>query len=90
MPFPDELARGLAVVAYDRRWPGDFAVLAQRIQGALGPMAVRVSHRARFIRPLDTGGPYGCREALFEIKAGLRTCGGSWKLRRCQFLELSR
>jgi dephospho-CoA kinase len=44
MPFPDELARGLAVVAYDRRWPGDFAVLARRIQGALGPAAVQVSH----------------------------------------------
>jgi GrpB-like predicted nucleotidyltransferase (UPF0157 family) len=44
MPFPDELARGLAVVAYDRRWPGDFAVLARRIKGALGPAAVQVSH----------------------------------------------
>jgi GrpB-like predicted nucleotidyltransferase (UPF0157 family) len=44
VPFPDELARGLAVVAYDSRWPGDFAVLARRIQGALGPMAVRVNH----------------------------------------------
>ena len=44
MPFPDELARGLAVVAYDRRWPGDFAVLARGIRGALGPMAVRVDH----------------------------------------------
>ena len=44
MPFPDELARGLAVVACDRRWPGDFAVLARRIQGALGPAAIRVSH----------------------------------------------
>jgi GrpB-like predicted nucleotidyltransferase (UPF0157 family) len=43
VPFPDELARGLAVVAYDRRWPGDFAVLARRIQGALGPAAIRVS-----------------------------------------------
>ena len=31
-----------------------------------------------------------CREALFEIDGGLRICGGSWKLRRCQFLELSR
>ena len=44
MPFPDELARGLVVVAYDSRWPGDFAVLASRLQDALGPMAVRVSH----------------------------------------------
>jgi GrpB-like predicted nucleotidyltransferase (UPF0157 family) len=31
-------------VAYDRRWPGDFAVLARRLQDALGPEAVRVSH----------------------------------------------
>jgi dephospho-CoA kinase len=44
VPFPDELARGLAVVAYDRRWPGDFAVLASRIQDALGSAEVRVSH----------------------------------------------
>lgn len=44
MPFPDELARGLAVVAYDHSWPGDFAVLARRIGDALGPAAVRVSH----------------------------------------------
>jgi GrpB-like predicted nucleotidyltransferase (UPF0157 family) len=44
VPFPDELARGLAVVSYDRRWPGDFAVLARRIQDALGPAAIRVSH----------------------------------------------
>jgi GrpB-like predicted nucleotidyltransferase (UPF0157 family) len=44
VPFPDELARGLAVVAYDRRWPGDFAALARRIHGALGPETVQVSH----------------------------------------------
>jgi GrpB-like predicted nucleotidyltransferase (UPF0157 family) len=44
VPFPDELARGLAVVAYDRRWPGDFAVLARKLEGALGTVAVRVSH----------------------------------------------
>jgi GrpB-like predicted nucleotidyltransferase (UPF0157 family) len=44
VPFPDELARGLAVVTYDRRWPGDFTVLASRIQDALGPAAVRISH----------------------------------------------
>jgi GrpB-like predicted nucleotidyltransferase (UPF0157 family) len=44
VPFADELARGLFVVAYDCRWPGDFAVLARRIKNALGPTAVRVSH----------------------------------------------
>ena len=32
------------MVAYDRRWPGDFAVLARRLEGALGTVAVRVSH----------------------------------------------
>lgn len=44
VPFADELARGLAVVAYDGRWPGDFEVLARRLEDALGPAAVRVSH----------------------------------------------
>jgi GrpB-like predicted nucleotidyltransferase (UPF0157 family) len=44
VPFPDELARSLAVVAYDRRWPGEFSVLARRITVAMGPMAVRVTH----------------------------------------------
>ena len=44
MPFPDELARDLAVVAYDRRWPGEFAVLADKIYGAVGPVVVRVDH----------------------------------------------
>ena len=32
------------MVAYDRRWPSDFAVLGRRIHGALGPLAVRVNH----------------------------------------------
>jgi len=44
MPFPDELARGLAVVTYDPRWPADFVTLAGRVKAALGPMAVRVDH----------------------------------------------
>jgi len=44
VPFPDELGRGLAVVAYDPRWPGEFAALASRIQIALGSAAVRISH----------------------------------------------
>jgi GrpB-like predicted nucleotidyltransferase (UPF0157 family) len=44
VPFPDELARGLAVVAYDPRWPGDFAVLAAATQSALGAAAIQVSH----------------------------------------------
>jgi GrpB-like predicted nucleotidyltransferase (UPF0157 family) len=44
VPFPDELARGLAVVAYERRWPGDFTVLDKRIRDAIGSAVVRVSH----------------------------------------------
>jgi GrpB-like predicted nucleotidyltransferase (UPF0157 family) len=44
VPFPDELAGGLAVVAYDPGWPGEFSVLARRLQTALGPLAVRVHH----------------------------------------------
>jgi GrpB-like predicted nucleotidyltransferase (UPF0157 family) len=44
VPFPDELACGLAVVANDPRWPGDFAVLARKIEDVLGPVAVRVTH----------------------------------------------
>jgi GrpB-like predicted nucleotidyltransferase (UPF0157 family) len=44
VPFPDELARGLAVVPYDIRWPGEFAVLARRVGSALGPVAVKVDH----------------------------------------------
>lgn len=44
MPFPDELARALTLVTYDRRWPGDFAVLSRSIQGALRSIAVQVSH----------------------------------------------
>lgn len=44
VPFPDELARGLAVVAYEGRWTRDFTVLAKRIGDAIGPTVVMVSH----------------------------------------------
>jgi GrpB-like predicted nucleotidyltransferase (UPF0157 family) len=44
MPFPDELASGVAVVVYDPRWPRDFSVLASRLQTTLGQAAVRVHH----------------------------------------------
>jgi GrpB-like predicted nucleotidyltransferase (UPF0157 family) len=44
VPFPDELARGLAVVPYDPGWPGEFSLLAQRLRTAFGPLAVRVHH----------------------------------------------
>jgi len=32
------------VVAYDRRWPADFALLARRLHKALGPLAVGTDH----------------------------------------------
>jgi GrpB-like predicted nucleotidyltransferase (UPF0157 family) len=44
VPFPDELARGLAVVTYEPGWPAEFVALASRVTAALGPMAVRVEH----------------------------------------------
>jgi GrpB-like predicted nucleotidyltransferase (UPF0157 family) len=44
MPFPDELARGFAVVRYDPQWPAEFMRLACRVKAALGPVAVRVEH----------------------------------------------
>lgn len=44
MPFPDELARGLAVVPYKPGWPDDFVTLAGRVKAALGPLAVAVDH----------------------------------------------
>jgi GrpB-like predicted nucleotidyltransferase (UPF0157 family) len=44
VPFPDELARDLAVVSYDPGWPAEFVTLASRVKAALGPIAVRVEH----------------------------------------------
>lgn len=44
MPFPDELASGLAVVAYDPGWPWEFRTLASRLQAALGSFAQGVDH----------------------------------------------
>ncbi|HUC26871.1 MAG TPA: GrpB family protein [Streptosporangiaceae bacterium] len=44
MPFPDELARGLAVVPYNPRWPDAFVALAGSVTAALGPLAVAVDH----------------------------------------------
>ncbi len=66
MPFPDELARGLAVAAYDRRWPGDFAVLASRIQDALGPAVVRVSERPSNIHLVEAASEAARRKLLFR------------------------
>jgi hypothetical protein len=34
--FPDEPARGLAVVTYGPRWPGDFVTLASRVIAGWG------------------------------------------------------
>jgi GrpB-like predicted nucleotidyltransferase (UPF0157 family) len=67
VPFPDELARGLAVLAYDRSWPGDFAVLARRIQEALGPVAVRVSHVGSTSVPGLAG--KDCIDVQVEVRA---------------------
>src|SRR5271166_3079331 len=32
------------------------------------------SHRARSVRPLDSGGPYGCREEFAPCKTAAPTC----------------
>ena len=42
--FPDELASGLAVVAYDPGWPQEFCALASRLQTALGSLAQSIDH----------------------------------------------
>jgi GrpB-like predicted nucleotidyltransferase (UPF0157 family) len=67
VPFPDELARGLAVVGYDHRWPGEFAILAEQIQGALGPAAVQISHVG------STSVPGLAAKDCIDIQAEVRT-----------------
>lgn len=44
MPFSDELERDLAVVPYDATWPDTFIALADRVEGALASLALRVDH----------------------------------------------
>lgn len=44
VPFPDELASGLAIVTYDPGWPREFRALAARLQGALGSLAQGIDH----------------------------------------------
>jgi GrpB-like predicted nucleotidyltransferase (UPF0157 family) len=44
MPFPDELARGLAVVPCNPEWPDEFVMLARRVQAAVGSTAVTLDH----------------------------------------------
>jgi hypothetical protein len=39
------------VVSYDPDWPGDFAVLARRIQDALGPAAAVTDRYLQDIAP---------------------------------------
>jgi len=46
VPFDDELACGLAVVAYDPRWPKEFGELAVRIAAVLGPVAEHIGSTA--------------------------------------------
>lgn len=43
MPFPDELARNLAVHDYDPRWPAEFATLRATFSDALG-LALAIDH----------------------------------------------
>lgn len=44
MPFPDEAAEALVVVAYRPSWPTDFASLESTLRAALGDLAVAVDH----------------------------------------------
>lgn len=44
MPFPDEAAEALVVVAYRPSWPTDFARLESTLRAALGDLAVAVDH----------------------------------------------
>jgi GrpB-like predicted nucleotidyltransferase (UPF0157 family) len=43
VPFPDEVA-AVAVLPYDELWPGEYAELAGRLQGALRGLAVAIDH----------------------------------------------
>lgn len=44
MPFPDELARPVAVSDYDNTWPAAFRKLADQLEAALGPLARAIDH----------------------------------------------
>lgn len=44
MPFPDELAGGLAVVPYRKSWPLDFSRIAEQLDTALGTRALGIDH----------------------------------------------
>jgi GrpB-like predicted nucleotidyltransferase (UPF0157 family) len=38
------MTRGIDVVPYDPRWPGEFAAEARRLRAALGELALRIDH----------------------------------------------
>ena len=44
MPFADEQAGGLAIAAYDPKWPSEFGRLAIRIAAILAPVAEHIDH----------------------------------------------
>lgn len=44
MPFGDEQARRLAIVAYDPKWSNEFGRLAVRIGAILAPVAEHIDH----------------------------------------------
>jgi GrpB-like predicted nucleotidyltransferase (UPF0157 family) len=44
VPFPDELAPGLRVSAYDPGWPQEFRIIASRLGKALGLLAQGIDH----------------------------------------------
>lgn len=44
MPFDDEQARGLAIVAYDPKWSSELGRLAVRIGAILAPVAEHIDH----------------------------------------------
>ncbi|MGH3603147.1 MAG: GrpB family protein [Pseudonocardiaceae bacterium] len=44
MPFADELANRVTVVAYDLSWPADFRALARRLAAGVGSTARGIDH----------------------------------------------
>jgi GrpB-like predicted nucleotidyltransferase (UPF0157 family) len=44
VPFDDEQARRLAIVAYDPKWSNEFGRLAVRIGAILAPVAEHIDH----------------------------------------------
>jgi dephospho-CoA kinase len=44
VPFPDEPINEVVVVPYRAEWASDYAALARRLGGALGPVALAIDH----------------------------------------------